>query len=264
MSAALHDERRTAPPAAALYEVRGLVKRYGDRAVLDGLDFDIQRGECFVVLGRSGSGKSVTLRQLNGLEPADAGSVVFDGTDLAQLEERELFPFRRRIAMLFQGGALFDSMDVFDNVAFSLREHTDLSADEIGERVRQKLHMVRLKDVEGKMPSDLSGGMKKRVALARSLALDPEVVLFDEPTTGLDPMTSATIGKLINSIQEELGVTSVVVTHDLPLARRVGDRLGFLSNGKLTFVGGWEEADRASDPELAGFLAGREEEEDAA
>jgi phospholipid/cholesterol/gamma-HCH transport system ATP-binding protein len=245
-----------------LYQIRGLTKRYGNRIVLDDLDFDIRRGECFVILGRSGTGKSVTLRQLNGLEKPEAGSVVFDGTDLTQLEERELFPIRRRIAMLFQGGALFDSMNVLDNVAFPLREHKkkEMGAREIAETVRHKLALVGLKDVERKMPSDLSGGMRKRVALARSLALDPEVVLFDEPTTGLDPITSATIGKLINSIQKELGVTAVVVTHDIPLARRVGDRIALLVDGSFCFVGGWGEADSNKDPRLADFLAGREEE----
>ncbi len=164
--------------------------------------------------------------------------------------------------MLFQSGALFDSMNVFDNIAFPLREHAGLDETEIAVRVRHKLDMVRLRDVERKAPSDLSGGMRKRVALARSLALDPEVVLFDEPTTGLDPVTSATIGKLINSIQEELGVTAVVVTHDLPLARRVGDRLAFLSNGRFTFLGTWDEADRHDDRDFADFLAGRERDDE--
>jgi len=247
----------------ALYEIRGLTKRYNRKLVLDQLDFDVLRGECLVILGRSGSGKSVTLRQLNGLEKPETGSVVFDGTDLTGLEERALFPFRQRIAMLFQSGALFDSMNVFDNIAFPLREHSRRTEGEIAEVVRRKLDMVRLKDVERKAPSDLSGGMRKRVALARSLALDPEVVLFDEPTTGLDPVTSATIGKLINSIQKELGVTAVVVTHDIPLARRVGDRLIFLSDARIRFAGDWEAADRSADPELANFLAGREDDEEA-
>ena len=244
----------------ALFEIRGLTRKYGTKVVLDGVDFDIVKGECLVILGRSGTGKSVTLRQLNGLEKPDAGSIVFDGTDLTRLEERELFPFRRRIAMLFQGGALFDSMNVMENVAFPLREHTEMSEKEIRETVRHKLSLVGLKDVETKAPSDLSGGMKKRVALARSLALEPEVVLFDEPTTGLDPITSATIGKLINSIQEGTGVTSVVVTHDIPLARRVGDRIALIADGKFRFIGNWEEAERSEDSTLADFLAGREEE----
>lgn len=246
----------------ALFEIRGLTKKYGNRVVLDNLDFDVLRGECLVILGRSGTGKSVTLRQLNGLEKPEHGTVVFDGTDLTGLEERELYPFRRRIAMLFQGGALFDSMNVLDNVAFPLREHSGLPEVEIVERVRHKLSQVGLReaDVLTKMPSDLSGGMKKRVALARSLALDPEVLLFDEPTTGLDPITSATIGKLINHIQEGTGVTSVVVTHDLPLARRVGDRIALLSDGKFRFLGDWREADGSQDPQVADFLAGREEE----
>jgi phospholipid/cholesterol/gamma-HCH transport system ATP-binding protein len=243
-----------------LFEIRGLTRKYGRKVVLDGLDFDIVKGECLVILGRSGSGKSVTLRQLNGLETPDAGSIVFDSTDLTKLEERELFPFRRRIAMLFQSGALFDSMDVLENVAFPLREHTKMSEKEIRETVRHKLSLVGLKDVETKMPSDLSGGMKKRVALARSLALDPEVMLFDEPTTGLDPITSATIGKLINSIQEGTGVTTVVVTHDIALARRVGDRIALIADGKFRFIGDWQEAERSDDPALADFLAGREEE----
>lgn len=247
----------------ALFQVRGLTKSYGDRTVLDNLDFDILRGECLVILGRSGTGKSVTLRQLNGLEKPESGSVVFDGQELTTLRERELFPIRRRIAMLFQSGALFDSMNVLDNVAYPLREHTDKSEAEIVDTVRHKLSLVRLREVEQKMPSELSGGMRKRVALARSLTLDPEVMLFDEPTTGLDPVTSATIGTLINTIQQDLGVTSVVVTHDIPLARKVGDRLAFLSEGKFLFLGDWNEADSQPDQEFADFLAGREENIDA-
>lgn len=254
------------PESPSIYEVRGLTKRYGGRTVLDQVDFDVRRGECLVIMGRSGTGKSVTLRQLDGLEPADAGQVLFDGHDLVQMEEREIFPLRRRIAMLFQSGALFDSMDVFENVAFPLREHAALGEDEIAQKVAEKLAMVGLPGVERKMPSALSGGMRKRAALARSLALDPEVVLFDEPTTGLDPITSATIGRLIRTTQRELRVTAVVVTHDLALARHVGDRMIFLSGGKLRFVGTWEEADASDDPRLAHFLAGEEdpEEDDAA
>jgi phospholipid/cholesterol/gamma-HCH transport system ATP-binding protein len=249
---------------APLFIVRDLTKSYGDKVVLAGLDFDVLAGECLVILGGSGSGKSVTLRQLNGLERADAGCVSFDGVDLCRLDERDLFPIRRRIGTLFQGGALFDSMNVRDNVAFPLRQHTALGDDEIREKVAEKLAMVRLSGVEEKMPADLSGGMKKRVALARSLALDPEVVLFDEPTTGLDPRTSATIATLIRGAHESAGTTSVVVTHDLALARRVGDRVAFLCGGVFRFIGSWAGADADDDPELAAFLAGREEVENAA
>ena len=245
----------------AIYTIRGLTKSYGDNVVIDDLDFDVFSGESLVILGRSGSGKSVTLRQLNGLEKPDSGSVVFEGTEITTLDERDLFPLRRRVAMLFQSGALFDSGTVYDNVSFPLREHTDLDDNEITEIVDQKLAMVRLGGVEDLMPADLSGGMKKRVALARSLALDPEVVLFDEPTTGLDPMTGATIGHLIRSTQRDMKTTSVVVTHDIPLARLVGDRVAFLEGGRFSFIGSWPDADRSEDPIFSRFLAGLEEEE---
>ena len=244
-----------------LFVVRGLEKSYGERQVLAGLDFEVARGECLVILGRSGTGKSVTLRQLNGLERADAGSILFDGTEITGLEERELYPLRRRVAMLFQGGALFDSMTVFENVAFPLREHTDLDHEEIVDRVHAKLALVNLHDIDDRLPAALSGGMKKRVALARSLALDPEAVLFDEPTTGLDPMTSATIASLILTSQRQLGATSVMVTHDLALARRVASRVAFLDQGRFAFIGTWEEADRLDDGLFADFLAGRAEDE---
>ncbi len=248
----------------ALFQIRGLSKAYRDRKVLDNLDFDIYAGECLVILGLSGSGKSVTLRQLNGLEKPDSGSVVFDGIDISALTERQLQPIRKRIAMLFQGGALFDSMTVYENIAFPLREHEELSEDEIAEVVSRKLETVRLSGIEDKVPSALSGGMKKRVALARSLAMDPEVVLFDEPTTGLDPMTSATIGQLILSTRVDLGVTSIVVTHDLGLARTVADRIAFLDHGRFRFLGTWAEAESGDDQLLADFLAGREGERDVA
>lgn len=248
----------TAPQSSTVYRVRGLVKSYGDQRILDGLDFDIRRGESFVILGRSGSGKSVTLRQLNGLEKPDSGSIRLDGTEITTMTERQLRPLRRRVAMLFQGGALFDSMTVFDNIAFPLREHTDWDRKRIADAVRRKLDQVKLGDIEHSLPASLSGGMRKRVALARALIMDPEVVLFDEPTTGLDPMTSATIAHHIRRAQEQLEATSVVVTHDIALARHVGDRLAFLEGGRFRFLGTWEEAERAGDRLLLDFLAGRE------
>ena len=247
-------------PARPIFEIRDLAKSYGPKRVLNELSFDIMAGESLVVLGRSGSGKSVLLRQLNGLEKPDAGSVTFDGTVISTLSERQLTPVRRRIAMLFQGGALFDSLTIGENVGFPLAEHSKLSAAEIRERAEHKLELVGLTGVIDKMPSALSGGMRKRAALARSLALDPEVILFDEPTTGLDPVSSASIAQLIRDTQRETRTTSVIVTHDLPLARKAGDRLGFLDDGKFRFLGSWQEADSADDPVISGFLAGRVEE----
>jgi phospholipid/cholesterol/gamma-HCH transport system ATP-binding protein len=210
-------------------------------------------------MGRSGSGKSVTLRLMDGLEQPDEGAILFDGTDIVPLREHELYPMRHRVAMLFQGGALFDSMTVFDNLAFPLRRHSDLGASEIAEKVTRTLALVELDGVEDKMPSALSGGMRKRAALARSLIMDPEVVLFDEPTTGLDPVTSATIAKLIRSIQSRLQMTSVVVTHDVPLARRVGDLVAFLENGRFEFLGTWQEAESGEASSLIEFLRANEE-----
>ena len=247
-----------------IYQIRGLSKRYGSKAVLQDLDFDVLRGESLVVLGRSGSGKSVLLRQLNGLEKPDRGSIRFEGSEISDLPEKRLYPLRKRVAMLFQSGALFDSMTVFENVAFPLREHTELGEEAIADTVQRKLSTVRLSGIEDKLPSDLSGGMKKRVALARSMALDPEGVLVDEPTIGLEPMTSATIAQLIRETQSQLHVTSVVVTHDIALARVVGDRVAFLDNGRFSFIGSWEEADMTSHRLLADFLAGREEVENVA
>lgn len=245
-----------------LLQVRDLVKSYGDTTILRGVSFDLARGESLVILGRSGQGKSVTLRQLNGLEQPDSGSVLFDGTEVTGLTERQLVPVRKRMSMLFQSGALFDSMNVLDNISYALREHTDLDLDAIRERVAKSLALVRLRGIEDQMPSSLSGGMRKRVALARSLVLDPELVLFDEPTTGLDPVTSSAISELILDANTELGTSSVIVTHDLPLARRVGQTVAFLDDGRFRFYGTWAEAEDSDDPVLHGFLNGHPESDD--
>ena len=248
-----------AAAAEPVFRIRGLSKSYGSKRVLDRLDFEVWPGECLVILGRSGTGKSVTLRQLNGLEKPDAGSVAFGGVDLVPLSERELFPLRKRIGMLFQSGALFDSMDVFGNVAFPLRAHTRMSEEEVAAKVREALEVVELPGIEERMPSALSGGMRKRVALARSLVLAPEVLLFDEPTTGLDPMTADSIAHTIASARDRARTTTVGVTHDLHLARTVASRLAFLDEGRFRFVGAWDEAQASDDPLLEHFLAGKRE-----
>lgn len=247
-----------------LFRVEGLAKAYGARRVLEDVTFELARGECFAVLGRSGVGKSVLLRQLIGLERPDSGSIRFEGGELTDLDERHLAPVRRRVAMLFQGGALFDSMTVFDNLAFPFREHRTLPEGEIPARVSELLAKVGLSGIERRMPADLSGGMRKRVALARALALEPEVLLFDEPTTGLDPPSAASIAHLILDTRRATGCAAIVVTHDVTLVRRVADRLAFLDRGRFRFVGTMEEAERSEDPLLAAFLAGREEDADVA
>jgi phospholipid/cholesterol/gamma-HCH transport system ATP-binding protein len=253
--------RRARPDGEPLFAIRDLAKSYGSRVVLAGLDLDVARGESLVILGRSGTGKSVTLRLLVGLEPPDSGSIRFDGAEIVGLDEPRLLAIRRRVAMLFQGGALFDSMTVAENLAFPLRVRGEDSEEAIAARVRELLDDVRLPGTETKHPSDLSGGMKKRVALARALALQPEAVLYDEPTTGLDPMTSASIARLIRETQERVGATSIIVTHDLALTHHVADRIAFLDGGRFRFVGTLEEAARSRDALLADFLAGKEESE---
>jgi len=231
-------------------------KSFGDKKVLQGISFDIHPGETMVVLGGSGSGKSVLIRHIIGLHKPDSGSVEVDGETVVDYDERRLIPIRKKVAMLFQGGALFDSMSVLDNVGYGLREHTDMSNEEIGAIVRSKLALVGLQGVEDLMPSELSGGMKKRVALARSIAMDPECILYDEPTTGLDPVSARAINDLIRDLQARLKVTSVVVTHDIDSALLVGDRVSYLFEGRMYFVGTVDEARASTEPRLRHFLSG--------
>jgi phospholipid/cholesterol/gamma-HCH transport system ATP-binding protein len=240
----------------AFIRFAGLYKAFGDKQVLRGVDLDIPRGQTVVVLGGSGSGKSVLLRHAIGLHRPDAGDVWVDDMDITGLGEDKLIEPRKKVGMLFQAGALFDSMTVQDNVAFALREHSDWTEERIEERVAEVLQLVELEGVEPLMPADLSGGMRKRVALARAVALAPEAILYDEPTTGLDPITSNTINHLIRSLQERLGVTSIVVTHDIRSAFAVGDRIAFLSEGKILFEGTVDEARRSGESALRDFLEG--------
>lgn len=234
----------------------GLHKSFGQNHVLRGVDLGVRRGQTVVVLGGSGSGKSVLLRHTIGLHQPDAGKVWVDGHDITGLSEEQLIETRKKVGMLFQAGALFDSMSVEDNVAYALREHTDAEEQQIRDRVREVLGLVELEQVEELMPADLSGGMRKRVALARAIALAPRGILYDEPTTGLDPITANTINRLIRSLQERLGVTSIVVTHDIHSAFTVGDRIAFLRDGEILFDGTVDEAKRSSEPLLRNFLQG--------
>ena len=248
--------RETAQPAPVenVVEFECVWKRYGRRDVLAGVDLAIHRGEVLCILGPSGTGKSVTLRHINGLTKPDSGDVRVFGQSVIPLDEEELTPIRRRLAMLFQGGALFDSMNVEQNIAFPLKEHTEKTPGEVAEAVAEKLSMVGLPGIQKKMPSELSGGMRKRVALARSIALEPEIILYDEPTTGLDPLTSEKIAQLIVDLNVRLDTTSVVVTHDIVTARTVADRLAFLYPGRFQFLGTFDEATRTGHPVLQEYF----------
>ena len=234
--------------------VRGLSKTFNGKAVLRSVDFDVSEGETLVVLGGSGQGKSVILRHLNGLVAPDEGEVWIDGRSLRGLSENELYDVRRKVAMVFQLGALFDSQTVYGNVSYPLREHAALSEPQIAARVAELLAMVDLKGTERLYPAELSGGMKKRVALARALALEPRAVLYDEPTTGLDPIVTMHINELIRRMQRQLGFTSVVVTHDLKSAFTVGDRFALLDNGRIRFSGTAAEARATRDELMQEFL----------
>jgi phospholipid/cholesterol/gamma-HCH transport system ATP-binding protein len=242
-----------------LIRFRGAKKAFGPKVIFADLNLDLRKGETTTILGASGSGKSVMLKMLIGLIPADAGEILFDGDDVTKKDERELTDVRRRIAYLFQGAALFDSLDVGENVAYGLREQywNTMTEEEIQHRVEQSLGLVGLPGIELMRPSDLSGGMKKRVGLARTLALQPEVLLYDEPTTGLDPINTARINHLINGIKKALGITSVVVTHDMGTAFTVSDRVAMLGRGRVLMSGQKEEFKTTTDPYVRDFIEGR-------
>ena len=239
-----------------MIEIRGLKKKLGRKQVLDGIDLDVRKGETLVVLGPSGTGKSVLLKHIIGLMTPDAGSIKVDGEEIVGMDHQRLDLVRRKFGMLFQGAALFDSMTVGENVGLSLAEHTKLSGEEIRKRVAERLEWVGLKDAEALHPASLSGGMKKRVGLARAMAMDPAIILYDEPTTGLDPITGDVINTLIRAMQQRLGVTSVVVTHDLMSAYKVGDRLAMIYQGKVVFSGTPDEVRDTDNAMVHQFIEG--------
>ena len=237
--------------------IRGLRKSFGPKRVLDSLDLDIARGETLVVIGRSGCGKSVLLKHITGLVRPDAGEILFEGEDMTRFDRKKLFQMRMHFGMLFQSSALFDSMTVGENVALPLRKHSDKSEDEIARIVGAKLELVGLTGVQDQYPAEMSGGMKKRIGLARAVAMNPQVVLYDEPTTGLDPIMADVINELIRTLQRELKVTSVVVTHDIKSAYRVGDRIAMLHEGGIIYSGTPDEVRRSDDPVIRQFVEGR-------
>jgi phospholipid/cholesterol/gamma-HCH transport system ATP-binding protein len=248
----------------SLIELRNVSKRFGRLIVLRDLTLNIEQGQSIVIIGASGSGKSVMLKHIVGLLRPDSGEVWFDGQRLDDLPEKKLSELRTSFGFLFQMGALFDSLTVADNVAFPLVEHTQKGPEEIAEVVREKLKMIGLPDAGQKMPGEMSGGQKKRVALARAIALSPRVILYDEPTTGLDPVRSDVINELIIKLQRELKVTSITVTHDMPSAFKISDRIVMLHEGQLIFDGTPDEIRATDDPIVKHFVLGEADEQELA
>ena len=242
-----------------MIEIVDLYKKFGGNEVLRGVNLKIEKGETVVVIGRSGCGKSVLLKHIIGLMKPDGGSILVDGVNVVSLRGDGLYEFRKKFGMLFQGSALFDSLSVWENVGLGLIEHTRLGEEEIRRRALEKLALVGLKDIEDAHPAELSGGMKKRVGLARAIAMDPEVVLYDEPTTGLDPIMADVINELILTLQATLKITSIAVTHDMKSAYKIGDRLAMLYGGKIVFEGTPEEIMHTHDEGIRQLIEGRAE-----
>ena len=243
--------------ADGVIEIRDLTKSFGDQVVLDNLSLSVPRGATVVVIGGSGTGKTVLLRHLNGLVRPDSGQVIIDGVDVTQLSESELNAFRLRVGMVFQGSALFDSLNVGENTAFALREHTKYPEDKIEEIVKEKLLLMGLHGIESKMPAELSGGMKKRVAIARAIALEPEIMLYDEPTAGLDPRTADSINNLIIKLQQTMHATAVAVTHDMASAFKIADRIYMLQDGNFVAEGTPEEIEKSTSEDVRKFINGK-------
>lgn len=248
----------TAPRTPAIVQYKNVYKAFGPKRIYEDLNLDIFTGETITIIGGSGTGKSVLLKCLIGLLYPDQGQVLLAGTDVTALDEREMRDVRKRVAMVFQGAALFDSLSVFENIAYPLREHLpELGEDELAARVAKNLAMVNLPGIESLKPSDLSGGMRKRVGLARAIAIEPEIILYDEPTTGLDPISTRIIDELIVSMNEKLGCTQVVVTHDMESAFRVSDRIAMLSRRTIVAQGTVEEMQASEVPDVRAFFDAR-------
>jgi phospholipid/cholesterol/gamma-HCH transport system ATP-binding protein len=239
-----------------MIEARNLMKGFGTQPVLDGVSFRIENGESVAIIGRSGCGKSVLLKHLIGLLQPDAGEVLIDSENIVPMNERQLLRVRRKFGMVFQGSALFDSMTVEENVAFGLRRHEHLTEAEIARRVAESLEMVDLPGTEAKNPAELSGGMRKRVGLARAIVYEPQIVLYDEPTTGLDPIVSDSIDQLMLRVRDRLKVTTVVVTHDMRTARRVGQRVLMMHDKRIYASGAPDELFASQDPVVRQFIDG--------
>lgn len=244
-----------ADAAAPAVRLEGVSKTFGTRAVLDDVSFDVASGSGFIILGRSGTGKSVTLRHIVRLMRPDRGRVFVEGDEISALEGPDLSRVRRRIGFLFQNAALFDSISVGENVAFPMRRHTKLSDREIKERATEKLAAVGLENEYDTMPAALSGGMRKRAGLARALALDPPIVLVDEPSAGLDPITAEEIDTLLLKLKERGGTTLIVVTHNIPSARRLGDELVMLHEGRVIVQGTAADLERSTEPMVRAFMS---------
>jgi phospholipid/cholesterol/gamma-HCH transport system ATP-binding protein len=245
------------PPPSPLIQVVDLVQTIGGQQILRGFSLNVFRGETLVLLGKSGGGKSVFLRHLIGLMKPINGSIHFEGLDITMLRERELEPVRKKIGMVFQDGALFDSLNVYQNVAFPLRERGEKDESVLEQRVEEALAMVNMTGHAHKMPVNLSGGMRKRVALARAIISPPEVLLYDEPTAGLDPIVSDSINRLIRRLQREMKVTSIVVTHDMTSTYRIADRVALLHEGRLHFYGAIDDLKKTDDRIVRDFVDGR-------
>ena len=255
--------RRAETKGEVIVRFEDVWKSFGEKKIYEGVNLEIRRGEVLTIMGGSGTGKSVMLKLLVGLHRPDKGKILVGDKDIARFSEEELLPVRRQVGMVFQGAALFDSLDVYENVAYAIREHFDWEEQEIADTVAEKLELVGLPGVERLKPADLSGGMKKRVGLARVLATEAEVILYDEPTTGLDPTNTRRINELIRDVNERLGITSVVVTHDMESAFSISDRIAMLYDRKILWTGTVAEAKAQQDGIVHDFIHGQIQEKHA-